>query len=58
MNFVQKATTMWAEEELLAIKNITSNFQYVKSLEIGNEPDLFHKAERALRRTNVQSVYV
>ena len=47
LNFVQKATTMWAEEELLAIKNITSNFQYVKSLEIGNEPDLFHKAERA-----------
>eukprot|EP00943_MAST-04B_sp_MAST-4B-sp1_P007733 g7733.t1 len=46
LNFVQNATTAWAEEEILAIKNITSNFLHVKSIEIGNEPDLFTRAER------------
>ena len=41
LNFVQNSTATWALQELLAIKNVTGNFQHVKSLEIGNEPDLF-----------------
>ena len=47
LNFVQNSSASWALQELLAIKNATGNFQHVKSLEIGNEPDLFHGGIRA-----------
>ena len=47
LNFVQNSTATWALQELLAIKNATGNFQHVKSLEIGNEPDLFGGGVRA-----------